>query len=885
MKRADTFAIVAAALQLVASPSWASDPPSTLASGYRFDLNVGTEATLYDSNEFVKSEAEHHLSTATDHIALQQTHSCLDYTVCVQLRLNKYVRRDVIDDNGVNQGNFDSPTDVTDWIVAHDRITDTQNGINVIVFANLLIGGQEYDEGVAMTDNEAIGFAVAAFDPNTTDDTDSDNWAHEFGHTLGLVDIDGGHPDDCGHNIMRGGVGDVIQAAVVQDNLSASQEQIMEQREGFFAPGSAFIVATSVKCNPTVEAAINNIQVLAEPSGVRISFSTFWEADHQDFVIEKLDRTTGAVLDTLAILPAGSGSGSKLYSTTDPTGTAGDVYRITERQTNSKPPQECGTYAAFGPVANGAYTYNADSLATLVRSWNGVTIEGVPLCNNVPAFAILCPDSFASALGPYASLWRGRGVTTEVVPTSVADSCYDGFRGYIQWVASHNYRTTYFLLVGDATDSLAWKNSAWWEGMPPGDPTEPEKNIIPTFYKYVPGGYHDAWTYWTPYYSTDLDYADTDNDGLPDVIVGRLPAHSVGQITAYTAKLSQWFSSTGGVLGAAPAVFTRAFNHNDVPAYITAFTADSLLSTFPPGATVQRADAVDLSGTGFPPPVVSDSVYAKVVSALSGAADLVVWNVNASGDRDNDFYREGMWSSNCATGIFPELPVTTRPFISLGLSCGFNNYDMTQDIWDCFPDGYGYAAHTVRLQPLIEDMLFQPNRGPITQIGPTRASYALANRLFGMEFLRRFYEPGSTVGRAFLLAQRECILKYPQYRDPLSAYVLLGDPRLGPSAITGVPETGTPWAVLHARARPNPFNPATVIEYFIPHQARVEVRIYDTQGRVVRRLVRFGLAQSGWSRVQWDGRTDRGSAVSSGVYFARVSSEGRSTTARLVVLR
>lgn len=75
--------------------------------------------------------------------------------------------------------------------------------------------------------------------------------------------------------------------------------------------------------------------------------------------------------------------------------------------------------------------------------------------------------------------------------------------------------------------------------------------------------------------------------------------------------------------------------------------------------------------------------------------------------------------------------------------------------------------------------------------------------------------------------------------------------------------------VVHG-ARPNPFNPATRIEFELPRAGRVDVRIYDTRGRLVAHpAVDRGFA-AGPGAVTFDGRDPRGSLLASGVYLARV---------------
>lgn len=69
---------------------------------------------------------------------------------------------------------------------------------------------------------------------------------------------------------------------------------------------------------------------------------------------------------------------------------------------------------------------------------------------------------------------------------------------------------------------------------------------------------------------------------------------------------------------------------------------------------------------------------------------------------------------------------------------------------------------------------------------------------------------------------------------------------------------------------PNPFNPSTTIRYALPEAAEVTIAIFNARGERVRTLVR-ARQTPGFRSALWDGRNDRGEAVSSGVYLYRMS--------------
>ena len=95
-----------------------------------------------------------------------------------------------------------------------------------------------------------------------------------------------------------------------------------------------------------------------------------------------------------------------------------------------------------------------------------------------------------------------------------------------------------------------------------------------------------------------------------------------------------------------------------------------------------------------------------------------------------------------------------------------------------------------------------------------------------------------------------------------------------------LPETG-----FQAANFPNPFNPQTVIRFNLPRAERVDVRIFDLTGSVVRTMPTTATLQPGWHEITWDGRDDRGRQVVSGNYFYRLSAGTLTVTEKMALLR
>ena len=83
---------------------------------------------------------------------------------------------------------------------------------------------------------------------------------------------------------------------------------------------------------------------------------------------------------------------------------------------------------------------------------------------------------------------------------------------------------------------------------------------------------------------------------------------------------------------------------------------------------------------------------------------------------------------------------------------------------------------------------------------------------------------------------------------------------------------------------PNPFNPATTIEFSLPGKSHVEIEIFDLLGRKVRILVK-GDYTAGYHHVTWDGFDGNGFPAASGVYLYRMTAEGFTETRKLSLIR
>jgi hypothetical protein len=100
------------------------------------------------------------------------------------------------------------------------------------------------------------------------------------------------------------------------------------------------------------------------------------------------------------------------------------------------------------------------------------------------------------------------------------------------------------------------------------------------------------------------------------------------------------------------------------------------------------------------------------------------------------------------------------------------------------------------------------------------------------------------------------------------------------------PETPTPDRLSMGQNYPNPFNPTTTIKVGVPKDVHgdVSLKIYNVRGQLVKTLFE-GSKTPGWYTFVWDGRNNRGTGVSTGVYFSRFDDGNTVLTRKMILLK
>ena len=83
---------------------------------------------------------------------------------------------------------------------------------------------------------------------------------------------------------------------------------------------------------------------------------------------------------------------------------------------------------------------------------------------------------------------------------------------------------------------------------------------------------------------------------------------------------------------------------------------------------------------------------------------------------------------------------------------------------------------------------------------------------------------------------------------------------------------------------PNPFNPSTILQYYLPQNEFVTISIYDISGKLISSLVNKNQ-YSGYKSVRWNSTNDQGQRVSAGVYLYSIEAGDFRETKKMILLK
>lgn len=113
-------------------------------------------------------------------------------------------------------------------------------------------------------------------------------------------------------------------------------------------------------------------------------------------------------------------------------------------------------------------------------------------------------------------------------------------------------------------------------------------------------------------------------------------------------------------------------------------------------------------------------------------------------------------------------------------------------------------------------------------------------------------------------------------------YLSVAELRVMGTATSTVPPDNRPKDFDLLRNYPNPFNPSTTIEFWVPATSHVALSVYNILGQKVRTLVDQAMEHGKWP-VTWDGRDDQNHLMSSGVYVYRMQAGDFVATRKMIL--
>jgi len=102
--------------------------------------------------------------------------------------------------------------------------------------------------------------------------------------------------------------------------------------------------------------------------------------------------------------------------------------------------------------------------------------------------------------------------------------------------------------------------------------------------------------------------------------------------------------------------------------------------------------------------------------------------------------------------------------------------------------------------------------------------------------------------------------------------------------ILGVAEK-SPSDFLFSQNYPNPFSNETKIDYQLPRDCNVDLKIYNVTGRIVITLIDNDKKMAGYHTVRWDGKNEIGEDVVNGIYFYVIKAGNYNKAGKMIIIR
>lgn len=366
-------------------------------------------------------------------------------------------------------------------------------------------------------------------------------------------------------------------------------------------------------------------------------------------------------------------------------------------------------------------------------------------------------------------------------------------------------------------------------------------------------------------YGKDMPYADVSGDGIPDMVLTRLPVSSEAEFANYFGKMVRY--NLGAINAKQYDVMSIAVDvagprMRDAGEYV-AHIADGMVAGPFAGAVVREIrESTVLEESEI-------SIQQKICDTWSTFwPELVVINSYRSNQNNvGEVLHNDQWPY-----IAPEHNAVVLAPICYG--------------------GLFDRGRTSQKAPLEYGLVAQPD-GPIAVIGPCAGTWEVANNQFERFFVEElFNQPARPMAESYRLAVQRMYAEFPDQPKMLRTierYYFLGDP-ISPfrnrlyDPVSGVSDGDSAHARLTCNVSPNPFNPRVTIALDNPQRQQVEIKAYDVRGMLVKSIY-SGAIEVGHTSLNWDGSDDRGHSLAGGVYLVMVRAGSEKTVQRVTLVR
>ncbi|TVQ28776.1 MAG: hypothetical protein EA370_16090 [Wenzhouxiangella sp.] len=339
-------------------------------------------------------------------------------------------------------------------------------------------------------------------------------------------------------------------------------------------------------------------------------------------------------------------------------------------------------------------------------------------------YLIISHPDFLAGLAPLVAYHRAQGRTVRVV--DVFD-IYDQFshgrfdaraiRDYIR-VTAPRMGFEHVLLVG--SDTVDYRNTLGSNSI----------SFMPSLYART-----GSLVSFAP---ADALFVDLDDNGVPDLPIGRLPVRTEAELAAVIGKTLDYASRPSGLS------VTFAADRQE-PGLSFAHSADQFMAPLPSSWAVTRAYVDELGVAGARNVLLDSFDSGAALTAFYGHSAFSVWTF------------DGLFSASDVANLSP----TSLPTAVVQWGC-WNSYHVAPN--------HNTMGHR---------LLLTEGRGAAVSVGSSTFSQVRSGRLMG-EILMPILadQRGLSIGQAITQAKQELALQGGDLRDVLLGWTILGDPAL-----------------------------------------------------------------------------------------------------------